>query len=217
MINKVLVFGPYNSGTNLVQRIFTPINGHHDEVNLRHGGIRISKLVGGAKHSFLDLPRKINAIYRYDVLYIICYRNIYSWINSCLNWSYKIKINSEDDIDFYARKWSSLVEIYNEYYLMYINLIKKYRNVIFLNYSKLIEPEIGYKYLYHKIKKFRLYIRPNYFKYCLSSPSKYHERGKSVSNSSEAYIKEKETVKRLESNNDINSKLDLGITNFFKE
>lgn len=192
---KVFILGPYNSGTNLLQNIFAYINGHRNEVSHQWGRLpRDKQMHGGGKHTLIDLPDLFDKVVQKNSLYIVCFRNIHSWINSCLKKNYKITIDEADDIKFCNRKWGSLVEVYNEYYTNYMKIIKKYDNVIFIEYSKIIEDKEGFKYLRSKIKPFGLHINKKYFDYCLSVPS--HHRG-TVGNSKNAQKKEKKVINSI--------------------
>ena len=211
-IKNVYILGPYNSGTNLLQNIFEPINGHSEEVGSKIGNFSGKYLnlkdiykpnkkgvlscnkhpyIGGYKHSN-ELLRLIPKIIKSDSLYIICYRYIFSWIISTKKAHYKIK-KLYNGYLYNNKIYPKLSSIYIDYYKMYLKLLKRYDNFIFINYSKLISPN-GLEYLNDKLKPFSITIDKTHFNKVLNKPSKYH--GKSVSNSLTAlkkdqYIREK--------------------------
>lgn len=165
------ILGPYNSGTNLMQKIFEEVNGHRREVDRRWGGLaRRPNSVGGGKHTLLHLPQIFKRVNQMDKLYIVCFRKPHSWLYSTGNGRhYKIRINSPDDITFCGRRWKSLVQIYNEYYTNYMELIRQHPNVISVEYSKIIAHG-GLEYLNNKIRRFGVEVsRPHFFR-SISNP-----------------------------------------------
>lgn len=221
---NVYILGPYNSGTNLLQNIFEYINGHRKQVNEIYGGLPGDKYMhGGGKHTIMDLPYLFHKIYQKDPtgVYIISFRNIYCWVTSCLKKPYLIEMNVNLDgsksIYFCNKNWNSLVDIYNLYYSTYMELIDNYDNVIFVEYSEIIDFK-GYIYLNNKIKPFDLYIPKNYFKYCLSQPSKIHnfDIESSVKNSLMALEKEQNIKTSYKDDTEIISKVDKRIIEFYK-
>mgnify|MGYP001181118613 CR=1 FL=1 len=93
-------------------------------------------------------------------------------------------------------EFPNIIEIYNQYYNMYIELIQTYKRVIFMNYYDFIKKENVVKYITNKLFRYNLSIKSdnNIFS-ILSKPSKKH--GKSVNSSNQALNKKNECFNKI--------------------
>jgi len=195
-MSKIIVIGPWNTGTNLIHNILSKsccIN-TKTKTNTPIGVLPTNYPIW--KHQ----PKK-NIIENMiqnesDRIIVIMYRNIYNWINSMLKASYEvtinkihlpvsITINKKNNEKIY---FNNLVNLYNHYYQFYRNMLKKYKNVIFFNYDKIINKYIAFDYINSKLSKFNISLTSseNLINQ-LNKPAKNH--GKCVKNADEALNK----------------------------
>ena len=212
-IDKIQILGPQNSGTNLLKNLLT-----NNLTNI----ILVEDLKFIWKHE-IDINILDNIIHENQSRLFICmYRPVIHWVHGIKKDSYEIIWNRKikDPCGFRNKQYSNIVELYNRFYSNYIKLIKKYDNVIFLNYHNLIEEENIFIYLSSKLNKFGLYIISKPLLYeRLNKPSKNH--GFSVKNSSEAIQKRNQIDKLInegnqDEHNEINLLLDKQIVSFFE-
>ena len=180
MVKSINILGPFSSGTNLITNIIT------DATN-----INLVKLIN--KHEF-DFVRLEKCIQEHpNVLFIVMYRPLFSWVESMKLNSYDIrwdKNNIKSNASIFGNNYNSITEIYNTYYLNYMKLINKYPNVISMRYYSLVHPKLSYGYILSKLSPFFCMDKQSALKFCfklnfiLSKPSKSH--GHSVNNNNEA-------------------------------
>jgi hypothetical protein len=198
------IFGPFNSGTNILQNLFKEFlqERSHQDV---------------WKHS-LDF-KKLSLVCQNQDNKIICmYKSIYNWIYSIKKASYDIEFKSEYNIELHGIPFNNIIELYNSYYNTYKLLLNKYNNIIFIDYYKLIDRN-GYQYLEQKLLKLKIKI-PNLalFNKIMNCPSKNH--GNCISNNLEAlriknlnYI----TIKNeIEQNKYLYQSLNTELYNYFE-
>ena len=187
MNKKITIIGPFNTGTNLMQKVITSSFVDKDS-NIKISLIPNDKIIW--KHS-IDLE-KLKILCETPNLYIIVmYRNLYSWINSMFKAKYDLKFSRIDDpvvfrgADKSVRQYKNIIDVFNTWYTNYKKLLEKYENIVFLDYIKVVDKVNGFKYINQKIDRFnmRLYNEELYFN-CLEKPAKFH--GKPVKNSQEA-------------------------------
>jgi hypothetical protein len=179
-MKSINILGPFSTGTNLLNNIISQAT-----------DIKTVDLVHKHEVDFANLDTCIKN--NPDVLFIVMYRPLFSWIESMIIHSYDIIWNKEDitsNATLFENTYDNITEIYNTYYYNYIELIKKYSNVISLRYYRLIHPTTCYNYILSKLNPFfciRQSIDKN-FRYklndLLKKPSKNH--GHSVNNNNEA-------------------------------
>ena len=114
---------------------------------------------------------------------------------------------------------NTLQQLYNYYYSTYINLINKNKNVIFLDYYKIIDKETCFNYINSKLEKYNLYLESNNkLIETLNKSSKDH--GNPVKNSDEAlksYLSNKLLVKKfIIRNTNINKDVNNQIIKYFE-
>ena len=199
-MKSVYVIGPFNTGTNLVHKLFEKsmcINNITNEQLIVHEPKQ--KIVRGLSNKHLTNVKIINSYAeKHDTLIIIMYKNIYNWIYSLKKESYDIKFTKIDDpITFCDNPYKNVVQLYNYYYSMYMFLIKHNTNVIYLDYEKIIDKDTCFDYINSKIEKYNLQLssKEEFIK-VLNKPSKNH--GNPVNNSDEAlesYLKNQTLVK----------------------
>jgi hypothetical protein len=170
MVKRFCVFGPINSGTNLITRILSQ-KYQHFEITYKHS---------------ID-NHEIDP----NMIYIIMYKNLYNWIASVKKEKYDIKFYNGlyNKINYKQRNFDNIVCLYNEYYNNYKQLLENHpKNIIAIDYYKLIDGIKGFEYLNKQLKKINESINNlNQFISVLIKPSKTH--GKSVNNFKEAFKK----------------------------
>jgi hypothetical protein len=165
--------GPFSSGTNLLKKILETANIPIVDLLWKHD-INMNVLEDVIKNN----P---------TTLFIIMYRPLFTWIESMHKHSYDIEIPTHvlDKVKFKDTSYKNIIEIYVKYYTMYMKLIQKYSNVIYIRYYQLIHPTFSYMYIKTKISPFlQIEITNEKLIECLSSPSKTH--GHCVNNNMEA-------------------------------
>ena len=127
------------------------------------------------------------------------YKNIYNWIYSIKKESYYIKFKSlNQSVECNNKKYHSVIALYNHTYNLYIDLLKKYPNIVFLDYYKVTNKHTCFDYINSKLIKYNLRLSSNdqILSY-LNKPAKNH--GNSVKNSDDAlksYIPNQKLVKK---------------------
>lgn len=201
-MKSVYVIGPFNTGTNLVHKLF--------EKSMCISNITREQLIisqpkeqfyKGLSNKHLTNIKIINSyVQNSDTLIIIMYKNIFNWIYSLKKESYDIKFKKIDDpINFCNKKYKNMVQLYNYYYSMYMFLIKQNKNVMYLDYEKIIDKTTCFDYVNSKLEKYNLSLlcKEEFIK-ALNKPSKNH--GHPVNNSDEAldsYSKNQQLVKKF--------------------
>lgn len=186
-ISKIQLLGPFNTGTNLFAKILKQ-NIKQDIQIHKEGHTLFWK--HQINKSFIEKYIKLNT----DTLFICIYKPMHNWICSMQKSSYDIKWNktltgkctfTHKEIKL---KYKNIIEIYNEYYNMYIELINAHKRVIFINYYDIIDKENVVKYISNKLFVYNLSIKSDHNIFSiLDKPSKNH--GKSVNSADEAINK----------------------------
>ena len=166
-INRLFCVGPFNSGTNLLNNILNNAC-CVDRLNKKIIKILEPDVINeepdpilkeiSFKHVFSE--EVLNKYVNYENIgVIVLYKNIYNWIYSVKKSPYHLVFDTLfTTIDFKGKKFDNIIELYNFYYKMYINVIEKNNNVIFIDYYKLIDDKISFNYINYKLSKFRLCI-----------------------------------------------------------
>lgn len=154
---NIQIFGPPNSGTNLMARLI--IYGIENKLNIKPaGGTHINK------HTYKPHVLKENVIKHKDTLFICMYRSVDFWIESIRNnsildleWDSKM----ESPVTYAGKKLDNIYDLYNGYYNAYQELLTspKFKNVIFVDYSIIINKKNTYNYLLGKFIKTTLRIK----------------------------------------------------------
>ena len=211
MAKNIIILGPFTSGTNLIKKIFFKHNIIHNEN-------------GYWKHS-IDVQQLKKTCENKNTLVVIMYRNIYNWLNSINDSKYLFEFTnfeSEAYFDTYKNynkrtKYNNIIDLYNNYYLNYIDLIQNYENVIFYDYKKIINNN-SLLYINNKLKKFNIKPVDNItFLNSLSKPSKNH--GHCVKNAKEqndVYWDNINKIKKILDNSDVKKYINDDIINFFE-
>uniref|UniRef100_A0A6C0DF49 Nucleotide-diphospho-sugar transferase domain-containing protein n=1 Tax=viral metagenome TaxID=1070528 RepID=A0A6C0DF49_9ZZZZ len=202
-INQVFCIGPFNTGTNLLEKILS----NSDSINTsKNEKIKIMNKERDEwipnvnfKHCFSrDILNKY--IHTPKTGIIILYKNVYNWLYSMKKEHYDIKlVNNKlfDTLVFCNYKFDNIIHLYNLYYTMYMDIIQQNSNVIFVDYYKLINKESSFEYLNQKLSPLGIKInnRETMMKQ-LNKPAKTH--GKCIQNSNVAlqnYLLNQELVK----------------------
>ena len=158
-------------------------------------------------------------------MFICIYKPIYNWICSTKKAPYDIKWNKTltGKCTFIHKnvhsEYKNIIEIYNQYYNMYIELINAHKRVIFMNYYDIIDKKNIVKYLTNKLFVYNLSIKSDHNIFSiLDNPSKRH--GKSVQSSDDAINKKDKCYNEIvnyENNKIIIKKyFNYGIEEFFE-
>jgi len=194
---NIIIFGPWNTGTNLISNVFDNnrlINLKTNEVlNICNDSNKIWK--HNPKFALIEELAKDN-----NNIIVIMYRNIYSWLNSMKKASYELHFenltsiatikNRRHDIDITFR---NIIHVYNHYYHNYMKLSIQYPNVVFFDYRKIINEDTCFEYMNFKLSRLNLIMTTKYnVIQQLIQPAKKH--GAPVNNSSEAVDKYGKTI-----------------------
>ncbi len=156
-INQVFCIGPFNTGTNLLNNILS----NAEPVNMKtKANIRVFDKPENdkdwinsvhLKHCFL-----INVLNEYihikNMGVIVLYKNVYNWMYSIKKEPYEFKFNKLfGTLTLGKYKFDNIIQAHNLYYSLYIDIIEKNSNVIFVDYYKLINNKISFDYLNQKL------------------------------------------------------------------
>ena len=151
---NVQIFGPFNSGTNLLARIIR--YGLTEQINMKTaGGTHICKHT--VKANVLEETVKKNK----ETLFICMYRPAIFWIESMKNNLYDLEwdTNIKNPCILRDVKYETIFHLHKTYYEAYKKICSKYSNVIWLEYNILINKEIAYQYLNNKLAKTNLTLK----------------------------------------------------------
>lgn len=165
--SKIQLLGPFGTGTNLTSKILK--NNLNFNLQIHPEGHTLIW-----KHS-IDEKNIISTIEKNkDTIFIVMYKHVENWIKSMTK-HHKYNIILGDTIDkecsFLGVKYDNLTDIYNRYYLMYMKMIKKYDNVIYLDYYSIIYEDECIPYINDKLKKFNIHIQNKNILDILSTPA----------------------------------------------
>ena len=221
-MKEIHIFGPVNTGTNLIIKIINNCKCIDKTTQqILHAGdqLKLWNNQTAIKHC-TNINVIQNDINNSDTLAIIMYKNVYNWIYSLKKKSYEIKFNGlNKPVIFNKNIYKNAIQLYNYYYSTYINLINKNKNVIFLDYYKIIDKETCFNYINSKLEKYNLYLESNNkLIETLNKSSKDH--GNPVKNSDEAlksYLSNKLLVKKfIIRNTNINKDVNNQIIKYFE-
>lgn len=208
-IYKIQILGPFNSGTNLITKILLSFIKYVNIENI----VKINKEGHTLfwKHTLHNLETYINN--KDNIIYIICYRNAFSWFASIMKTNYEITFNTNEknitsNIIFKKQKYDNLLclwlNYYNNYKILFNNNSIKF---LIINYEKIININNVKNYIqifltnlcmYMNIHNIEItinnYIQSNEFINVLYKSSKNH--GSPVNNIDEAYFKYNSNVNK---------------------
>lgn len=172
-ISKIQLLAPFNTGTHLLAKILK--QNIKQKIHIRHDGHTLFW-----KHtinkSLISKYVKSNT----DTLFICIYKPIHNWICSVQKAPYGLRWDKtlvsevalfEDYFDeqgkcqkemYKKTYYDNIIEIYNEYYSMYISLINTYDRVTFMNYYDIIDKENVETYISNKLLAYNLSINSNH-------------------------------------------------------
>ena len=184
-MKRVHVIGPFNSGTNLLFNIISKCQCVELTTNEK---IKIGDNVHDPfdKHTLKINDDIDNYLKDDNNLLIIMYKEVYNWLFSIKKQSYDLKYTKLYlPVNFRGKNFKNVIDVYNYYYINYMNLIKKSKNVVFLDYKKVIDKNTSYNYINNELSKLNITVlsQPK-FNIQLNTKSKKH--GKPVKNSEEA-------------------------------
>jgi hypothetical protein len=226
-INQVFCIGPFNSGTNLLNNILSnavKIN-TNQKIRVFDKPENDAEWINSVhlKHCFLK-----NVLNKYihvkNMGIIVLYKNIYNWIYSIKKEPYEFKFirnkNKLFDTLFLGQyKFDNIIQAHNLYYTIYMDMIQKNSNVIFVDYYKLINNETCFEYLNQKLLP--LGIKINNRKKMMremNKPAKNH--GNSIQNSNLAlknYLSNQELVKQFViKNTNLNHTIHTNVIEYFE-
>jgi len=201
-MNTIYIFGPFNTGNNLIINI------------LKEKNFNINYIID--KHTLQpDIIKKVCESSNHYVIFL--YKPIYNWLASIKKAPYFIEYQENNRIKLWDIRFNDIIELYHYYYSMYQNFLELFpQNTIYLNYYNLIDELNGYDYLNQKLQKFSIHIERSIYVSCLSQPSKNH--GKSVSNSIEALSKRNQNEQSMkEEYKHLSFSLNHSLYSFFSE
>jgi hypothetical protein len=174
MMTKIRVFGPFHTGTNLIHTIINDAGC----INLENG-----KPIAANQNDKHDLAPQFSE----DEFVILMYKNVYNWIYSINKEPYDMVFNElTSQISFREETFQNIIHLYNSYYLSYMDILTR-KNVIFLDYAKIIDKESGFAYINGKLGNMGLNLQNREkFTEILGKPAKNH--GFSRKNSDDALM-----------------------------
>ena len=206
MYTHIQVLGPYNSGTNLVNKI---LKTHLISDHTPDGNTHIWK------HTFKQSVLEKVIEEHPNTLFVVCYRPMYSWIKSTECSPYKLIWDKRLDttVELLGETFPSIIHLYDHYYRMYQVLVDKYENVIPIEYFKICHINDSYEYMQLKFVPFSIGLpTKEELNTLLNEPSKIH--GCSVKNSQQA-IEKKQQLDGLIL--PVNLCVNIDIVNFFEK
>jgi hypothetical protein len=153
---------------------------------------------------------------------IVLYKNVYNWIYSIKKHAYEFKFIKNklfDTLLLGQYKFHDIIQVYNLYYSLYMSIIEKKSNVIFVDYYKLINKDTCFEYLNQKLSPLGIKItnREKMMKE-LNKPAKNH--GKCIQNSNLAlqnYMLNQQLVKNFViTNTNLNNTIDRKVIKYFE-
>ncbi len=176
-----MVIGPMNTGTNLVKKILSS----ECIDNITKNNIIMSPDSVLFKHT-IQKNEINNFLSKKDNLLIIMYKNVFNWVYSMKKANYEVKFTKlNDKVELLNTPFKNIIDLYNHYYKMYIQILQESDNVIFLDYYKIIQKNTMFNYMNKKLSRLNISLRSEKnVKQILDTPSKGH--GQSVNNSDSA-------------------------------
>ena len=174
MTKHIHIIGPFNTGTNLLHNIIS----NCDVVDSNNNeSIFIDSDVHKPINKHTLIIKDINNyLLDNNNLLIVMYKNVYNWIYSISKSPYDIKIkNVYSQVEIHSKKFANIIQLYNFYYINYISILNNFKNVIFLDYEKIIDTDTSFDYINSKLQKINLQITSkDKMMIELSKPSKNH-------------------------------------------
>ena len=152
--SNVQIFGPFNTGTNLMARIIK--YGVIDTINIKQaGGTHI------CKHTIKEKVLEEHVRKHKDTLFVCMYRPVSFWIESMNNNMYDLvwNKNPKDPCLFRNVKYDTIYHLHKCYYDAYRKLCNKYKNIIWIEYNMIINKELSYQYLTNKLVSTNLKLK----------------------------------------------------------
>jgi hypothetical protein len=186
MVNQIHIIGPFNTGTNLMFKIINNSECIDTITNTIITTNDTSNVHNPFNKHILNMSVFENYLNNPDNLLIIMYKNIYNWLYSIKKESYDITYTKLYlPVELYGKQHTNMIELYNYYYVNYMSILERYKNVIFIDYRKIIDCSTSYDYINNKIKPFNLRLS-SYDKFYKTLMTKAKDHGNPVSNSNEA-------------------------------
>lgn len=188
-MSKITVIGAWNTGTNLIQNILV----NNECTNLETGNkIDIYKPHQPIWKHNPKMALVNDVVNNKNNIVVIMYRNIYSWVFSMLKHSYEVKMTTPNNVVQIVTPrhginicFKNIIHLYNHYYTNYRQIAQNNKNVVLLDYNKIIDKNMAFDYINYKFAPLDMKLI-SYDKLLeqLDKPAKDH--GKSVKNASEA-------------------------------
>ena len=193
-MENIQLFGPFNSGTNLVAKIL---------IDFCKGGLCNDGSFHTWKHICDYEIMSSLATKHKKTLFICMYKPVVNWIYSMKKESYNIDWKEKMNLDvpiifnhgpeFFGltptkKHYQNIVDLHKTYSDFYRKLVTEHENCIFLEYYKIIDPVTVRGYLYRKLSPFGItLISTGNIQKILNKPSKFH--GNPVKNYRQAFSK----------------------------
>lgn len=209
-MENIQVLGPYNSGTNLLVNMLT--GNLNKEIKLTDEGSTIiwkHAINKGKVRSVIDKNP--------ETIFIVVYKPVINWIKSMIKRKYMVKWdkNVYSECEFRKINFRNIIHLYNSYYRMYRNFIRRFPNVIFVSYYDIIKKDTVLEYINNKLERYDLKVEDEEkFFGALERPSK-KQSGKPVKNWKEAQLKKDENPFTNEELEFINSEENKKVKKFF--
>jgi hypothetical protein len=110
-----------------------------------------------------------------DNLFIIMYKNVYNWVYSVRQNPYDISFQENGEVMMQQIRYPNIVMLYKRYYAMYHDYLEKYKNIVWIDYHKMLDPHNGFKYIKDRLAQLGIeLVDDEHWKNILSNPSKNH-------------------------------------------
>lgn len=183
MSKNIVIVGPMNTGTNLIEKIL---------INLKCLDLHTNQVVTVNqkeiwKHTIMknEIESVINDK---NNLVIFMYKNLFNWLYSIKKSPYEIEFTKlNEHVKLTSVEFKNIIDLYNYYYDMYIYILNNNENCLFMNYYEIINENNCYEYINNKLHKINIKVcdENNLLNEILNTPSKTH--GFPVDNASIAF------------------------------
>jgi len=180
---QLQILGQFNTGTNLLLQM---LEGNcRDEVGR---DVYMKDTLFAWKHTLHRRVQVENCLREDNRYIIILYKNVFAWLYSIEKYPYDVMFDALDGpVSMQGYPYNNLLELYNTYYRMYMDLIHQYgeKKVIWMDYHRIIHLPTSADYIRKKLAVAGLSIvEEARIGEVLGTSSKMH--GKSVQNWEEA-------------------------------